>query len=180
MDKALINLASSTINTATINQRNVTNNQKIIMNFIKFQRSPLGALPGFNRLPVLHEEIERLLNFPLASNASGPWVPALDAYEEKDNYVVKVELPGVNKEDVRLSLEKGTLTITGERKSETSSKDGELYHSERFYGRFQRTVNLPESLAADKVKAGYKDGVLTVTLPKSEEAKPKQIDIALS
>jgi len=150
------------------------------MNFIKFQRSPLSALPGFSRLPGLQDELERFLNTPLSSKLSGAWVPALDAYEEKDNYVVKVELPGVNKEDVQLSLEKGTLTIAGERKSETNSENGDLYHSERFYGRFQRTVNLPESLAADKVKASYKDGVLTVTLPKSEEAKPKQIDIALS
>ena len=150
------------------------------MNLIKFQRSPLSGLPGFNRLPDLQDELERFLSTPLASTFSGSWVPALDAYEEKDAYVVKVELPGVNKDDVRLSLEKGTLTITGERKSEAKTENSDLYHSERFYGRFQRTVNLPESLAADKVKASYKDGVLTVTLPKSEEAKPKQIDIALS
>jgi HSP20 family protein len=91
-----------------------------------------------------------------------------------------VELPGVNKEEVKLSMEKGTLTISGERKSDFSKENGELYHSERFYGRFQRTINLPESLDANQVKASYKDGVLTVTLPKSEEAKPKQIDIALS
>ena len=150
------------------------------MSLIKFQRSPLSAWSGFSRLPEFQEELERLFSFPSASNASVPWVPAVDVYEQKDNYVVKVDLAGVNKEDVSLSLEKGTLTITGERKGESKTETGELYHSERFYGRFQRTINLPEALAADKVKAGYKDGVLTVTLPKSEEAKPKQIDITLS
>jgi HSP20 family protein len=108
------------------------------------------------------------------------WQPALDVYEEKDNYVVKVELPGVNKEDVKLSLEQGTLTITGERKAETNPETTEVHLSERFYGRFQRSLNLPETLAVDQVKAQYKDGVLTVTLPKSEAAKPRQIDIALN
>ncbi len=150
------------------------------MSLIKFQRSPLSAWSGFSRIPEVQEELERIFNFPHPSNAPVPWVPALDVYEEKDSYVVKVELAGVNKEDVSLSLEKGTLTITGERKAEAKKGTAELYHSERFYGRFQRTINLPEALAADQVKAQYKDGVLTVTLPKSEEAKPKQIDITLS
>ncbi len=144
------------------------------MNLIQLQRSPL------NRLSSFHNELERFLNFPLASGAPAPWAPALEVCEEKDNYLVRVELPGVNKEDVKLSLEAGTLTISGERKNEAKSEDAEVYHSERFYGRFQRVVNLPETIAASKVKAAYKDGVLTVTLPKSEEAKPKQIDIALN
>ncbi len=151
------------------------------MNLIKLQRSPLNAWSGLNRLSNFHDEIERLFSLPLAAGgAAVPWVPALEVYEQKDDYVVKVELPGVNKEDVKLSLEAGTLTITGERKNETKPETAEVYHSERFYGRFQRTVNLPETVAANQVTAGYKDGVLTVTLPKSEEAKPKQIDITLN
>ena len=144
------------------------------MNLIKLQRSPL------NRLSSFHNELERLFTFPLADGSTAPWAPALEVSEEKDSYVVKVELPGVNKEDVKLSLEAGTLTIVGERKNEAKSETAQVYHSERFYGRFQRTVNLPETIATSQVKAGYKDGVLTVTLPKSEEAKPKQIDIALN
>lgn len=151
------------------------------MNLIKFQRSPLNAWSGVGRLQDLQDEVERLFNFPsFTANASVPWVPALDVLEEKDNYVVQVELPGINKEDVKLSLEQGTLTITGERKAETKNETATAYHLERFQGRFQRTINLPESIAADKVKAQYKDGVLTVTLPKREEAKPRQIDIALN
>ena len=150
------------------------------MNLIKLQRSPLNAWSGLNRLSNFHEEIERLLNFPQADGTTVPWVPALEVSQEKDNYIVKLELPGVNKEDVKLSLEQGTLTITGERKAETKSETSEVFHSERFYGRFQRSVNLPESVDAKQVKAQYKDGVLTVTLPKSEESKPKQIDITLN
>ena len=141
------------------------------MNLITLQRSPLNRLSNF------HNELERLFNFPQANGAPAPWTPALEVSEEKDNYVVKLELPGVNKEDVKLSLEAGTLTMVGERKNEAKSETAQVYHSERFYGRFQRTVNLPETIAANQVKAGYKDGVLTVTLPKSEEAKPKQITV---
>jgi HSP20 family protein len=151
------------------------------MNLIKFQRSPLNAWSGVGRLPELQDELERLFTFPLlAANGTAPWVPALDVYEEKDNYVVQVELPGVNKEDVKLSLEQGTLTITGERKREAKPEGTQAYHCERFQGRFQRTINLPETIAADKVTAQYKDGVLTVTLPKHEAAKPRQIDIKLN
>jgi HSP20 family protein len=151
------------------------------MNLIKFQRSPLNAWSGTGRLPELQDELERLFTFPLlASNGTAPWVPALDVYEEKDNYVVEVELPGANKDDVKLSLEQGTLTITGERKREAKREGTEAYHCERFQGRFQRTINLPETIAADKVTAQYKDGVLTVTLPKHEAAKPRQIDIKLN
>jgi HSP20 family protein len=155
------------------------------MNLIKLQRSPLNAWSGLNLRSNFQEELERLFNFPLggatlADGATVPWVPALEVYEEKDGYVVTVELPGVNKEDVKLSLEQGTLTIAGERKNETKAETATVYHSERFYGRFQRTVNLPETVATSQVKAAYKDGVLTVTLPKSEEAKPKQINITLN
>ena len=151
------------------------------MNLIKFQQTPLNAWSGVGRLQDLQDEFERLFHLPtLTASASVPWVPALDVLEEKDSYVVHVELPGINKEDVKLSLEQGALTITGERKRETKNETVEAYHLERFQGRFQRTIRLPESIAADQVKAQYKDGVLTVTLPKREEAKPRQIDIALN
>ena len=151
------------------------------MNLIKLYRSPVNACSGVSRTPDLQQEIERLFNFPLlTADASAPWVPALDVYEEKDSYVVQVELAGVAKEDVKISLEQGTLTIAGERKREVQNAEAEVYHTERFQGRFQRTINLPETIAADKVTAQYKDGVLTVTLPKHEAAKPRQIDIAVN
>jgi HSP20 family protein len=130
------------------------------------------------RLTDLRDEIERLFESPLsrATEFLG-WAPAFDVYEEKDNYVVKAELPGLKKEDINVSLHDGDLVISGERKHDTKSEGTEVYRAERFFGKFQRTVSLPPAAAANNVKAEYKDGILTVTLPKSEEAKPRQIQV---
>jgi len=154
------------------------------MNLIRYQRPDL-AWPTFGRLSSLRDELDRLFESPFAglTNASqllSGWTPALDVYEDKENFIVKAELPGMKNEDIDVSLHDGSLSISGERKSETKHKDAEVYRAERFFGRFQRTVTLPAPVAADKVKAQYKDGVLTVTLPKTEEAKPKQIDVSVS
>lgn len=140
---------------------------------------------GLGRLSSLRDEIDRLFEAPLAEFARqhqvfGGWSPALDVYEQKDNVVVRAELPGMKKEDIAVSLHEKTLSISGERKHEASHKEAEMYRSERFFGRFQRTVTLPMLVAADKIKAQYKDGVLTITLPKAEEAKPKHIDVNVS
>jgi len=105
------------------------------------------------------------------------WMPALDVYEDKDNVVLKAEMPGMRKEDIDISLHEGVVTISGERKEETKKEGSDVYRSERFFGRFQRSFALPTSVNAEKVAASYKDGILTVTLPKAEEAKPKQIPI---
>jgi len=154
------------------------------MNLIRYQRPDL-AWPTFGRLSSLRDELDRLFESPFAglTNASqllSGWTPALDVYEDKENFIVKAELPEMKNEDIDVSLHDGSLSISGERKSETKHKDAEVYRAERFFGRFQRTVTLPAPVAADKVKAQYKDGVLTVTLPKTEEAKPKQIDVSVS
>jgi HSP20 family protein len=100
----------------------------------------------------------------------------VDLYDEKDNFVVKAELPGLRKEDIDISYQDGAITISGERKEEKREGSNPA-RTERFYGRFQRTVSLPKQVDAGKIKAAYKDGVLTVNLPKSEEAKPKQIEV---
>ena len=101
-------------------------------------------------------------------------------HEDNDNVYVRVELPGMKKEDIDLSLHEGSLSISGERKLEEKHQEGEMYRAERFFGRFQRTVALPTPVQNEKVKAQYKDGLLTVTLPKAEEAKPKHIDVNVS
>lgn len=155
------------------------------MNIIKWQRPTLATWPTFGRLSELRNEIDRLFESPFGELAGtsqllSGWTPALDVYEEKDNYVLKAELPGMKKEDIEVSFHDGSLSLSGERKSETKHEDAEVYRAERFFGRFQRTVSLPAAVAADKIKAAYKDGVLTVTLPKTEEAKPKQIDVSIS
>ncbi|MGH7953920.1 MAG: Hsp20/alpha crystallin family protein [Limisphaerales bacterium] len=154
------------------------------MNLTKWQRPEL-AWPGFGRLTSLRDELDRLFESPLTELARTSalltgWTPALDVHEEKDNFIVQAELPGLKREDIDVSLHDGVLTISGERKMEKKHEDAEIYRTERFYGKFQRTVSLPTSVAADKVKAEYKEGVLTITLPKTEEAKPKHIDVSVS
>ena len=140
-----------------------------------------GLTPG-TELNRLRREIDRLFEEPFGFLSRGTsffegWTPAVDIYEDKDKYTIKAELPGMNKEDIEVSLDGDTLTISGERKQEEEKKEKEGYRSERFFGRFQRSVTLPAAVQADKLEATYKDGVLTVTAPKSEEAKPKQIPV---
>ncbi len=151
----------------------------------RWQRPELATWPGFGRLTDLRDEIDRLFEAPLAELARGSqllsgWTPALDLFEDKDNLYARVELPGMKREDIDLSLHEGSLSISGERKGEEKFKGAEVYRAERFCGRFQRTVSLPTPVAAEKVKAHYSDGILTVTLPKAEEAKPKHIDVNVS
>jgi HSP20 family protein len=106
------------------------------------------------------------------------WSPALDLYQNNDNVVAVIELPGMRKEDIEISLHDGTLTISGERKSE-SSNDEKAERTERYVGKFRRSITLPTRVNANKVRATYRDGILTVTLPKAEEAKPKQIQVTI-
>ena len=155
------------------------------MNIIKWQRPSVAAWPNFGRLSDLRDEIDRLFDSPLSeltrtSQLLSGYTPALDVYEEKENFVVKAELPGMKKEEIEVSFHDGSLSISGERKSESKHEEAEVYRAERFFGRFQRTVTLPAPVAVDKVKAAYKDGVLTITLPKTEEAKPKHIDVSIN
>ena len=152
---------------------------------LRWQRPGLGTWTGFGQLTDLRDEIDRLFETPLAELSRGSqllsgWTPAVDLYEDKDNVYVKAELPGMKKEEIEVTLHDGTLSISGERKVENKVKNSEVYRAERFFGRFQRTVTLPVPVAVDKVKAQYKDGVLTITLPKAEEAKPKHIDVNVS
>jgi len=138
----------------------------------------ISTWPTLGRLTDLRDEIDRLFEAPLARTSEFlGWAPAFDVHEEKDNFVVKAELPGMKKEDISVSLQDGSLIISGERKSETKSEGAEVYRAERYVGKFQRSVTLPTPVTAGKVTAEYKDGILTVTLPKSEEAKPKQIEV---
>jgi HSP20 family protein len=152
---------------------------------MRWQRPQFATWTGFGRLNDLRDEIDLLFGAPLAeltrtSQLLNGWTPALDMHEDKDNLYARVELPGMKKEEISLTLHDGSLSISGERKSEDQFKDAEVYRAERFVGRFQRTVSLPTPVAAANVKAQYKDGILSVTLPKAEEAKPKQIDVNVS
>ena len=111
------------------------------------------------------------------SLASSYWTPAVDIVEQANEYIVKMELPGVNKDEVVVSLESNILTIKGEKKQENEEKDQHSYRIERSYGSFQRSFTLPTTVKSDKIDAVYRDGVLTISLPKAEESKPKQIEV---
>ena len=152
---------------------------------IRWHRPELTAWPHFGRLTDLRDEIDRLFEAPMAelartSQLLSGWTPALDMFEDKDNVFVRIEVPGMKKEEIEVSLHDGNLSISGERKYEEKKEETEVYRAERFFGRFQRTISLPTLVQGDKVKAQYKDGILTVTLPKAEEAKPKHIDVNIN
>jgi HSP20 family protein len=109
--------------------------------------------------------------------SEGFWAPTLDIEEDKDNFMVNVELPGMKKEDIKISLSGETLTISGERRYESEEKGKTYFRLERAYGKFQRTLNLPAEVDANRTKASYQNGILTLTMPKSERAKAKEIAI---
>jgi len=108
------------------------------------------------------------------------WAPLVDIAEDDKEYLVKVELPEVQKNDVKVTVESGTLTISGERKAEKEEKGRKFHRVERYYGRFTRSFTVPDDAQADNVKADFKDGILRVHLAKSEKARPKQIEVTLS
>ena len=139
------------------------------MKLVTYQR------PGFCGLVNLNDELDRLFETPLQA-----WAPKLDVHEDKEKFTVNLELPGLKREEISVQLEDGSLVIAGERKVETVSEDTEVHHRERYYGKFSRSLALPTAVTADQVKAAYKDGILTVTLPKAEAAKPKQIDVSVN
>jgi len=142
------------------------------MALLRYSFPSLSQWSGFDRLASLQDEVNRYFEAP----ATG-WVPALDLYDEKESFVAIVELPGMKREDIHLTLHDGTLTVSGERSYENGEQEGKTFRRERSFGKFERTVGLPSLVDSSKVTASYKDGVLTVTLPKAEEAKPRQIAV---
>ena len=156
------------------------------MSLIRYQTPGSVRWSSLDRWANLRDDLDTLLDLPFLAGGAREqqlftgWTPALDLYQNNDNVVATVELPGMRKEDIEISLQDGTLTISGERKSETGTNGGNATRTERSTGKFRRTITLPTLVDANKVSAGYKDGILTVTLPKAEEAKPKQIQINVS
>lgn len=142
------------------------------MKLMQYTRPGL-AWPTFGRLASLQDELNQLFESPLQA-----WAPALDVHEDKEGYTIRAELPGMKREEIEVSIQEGTLVISGERKTEPVKEDTEVHRQERYFGKFSRALTLPTAVAADKVKASYKDGILTVVVPKAEEAKPKQITVS--
>jgi len=108
------------------------------------------------------------------------WAPLVDIVEEEKEYLIKAELPEVKREDVKVSVEEGVLTVSGERKFEKEEKGKKYHRVERAYGRYARSFTLPDDADPSKVTAEFKDGVLRVHLPKSEKAKPKSVEIKVA
>ncbi len=105
------------------------------------------------------------------------WMPLTDIYEDKDKYSFKLDLPGIKKEDVKISFVDGKLSISGERSQESEHKDSKCHRIERSFGKYYRSFNLPEHVQSEKINAEFKDGQLTISVPKPEEVKPKEIEI---
>jgi HSP20 family protein len=140
----------------------------------------------FRDLVTTQDNFNRLFNetfrglFGESEPSTRAWAPAVDIYENDQNLVLKAELPGFDPKDVEVRVEDGTLYLKGERKFESDVKKENYHRIERSYGSFTRTFSLPSSINSENVSAEYKDGVLTLTMPKKEEAKPKTIKIQVS
>lgn len=139
-------------------------------------------LAAFRDLEKMQDEMTNLFDFTLRPGRqediiARDWSPSLDVSESKDSLVVKADIPGMNKEDIHVSVQKDTLVIKGEKKQEKEVKEENFIRTERAYGSFYRAITLPETVDAANVKANYKNGVLELTLPKKEEAKPKEIKV---
>jgi HSP20 family protein len=140
----------------------------------------------FSEMVSLRDAVNRLFEdsfirpgaWPLPFDDNGLGVPA-DLIETKDNVIVKLSAPGVKPEEIDISVTGDTLTVKGETKSEERFEEGNYIRKELRYGSFQRTFSLPASVTSDKAKAEFENGVLTLTLPKAEEAKPKSIKVAM-
>lgn len=152
------------------------------------RRGRQGQVPSLStssELSRIRNEINRIFETPFNLLASGAsffegWEPTLDLYEDKDKITIRAELPGMKREDIEVSLHGSTLVLSGERRHEEENKERENYRSERYFGRFQRTITLPQPVDPNRIQANYRDGVLTITLPKPEEAKPRQIEVNAS
>jgi len=145
---------------------------------------PFGALMEREPFRDIQSEVNRLfdsfLGRPTATatgTGSRVWMPVVDMYETNDDLVLNFEIPGVREKDISLSITGDLLTVRGERQFRQELKDDHTYHIERAYGKFERTVQLPMPVQAGRVTATFRDGVLEVKLPKTEEVRPKEIKI---
>jgi HSP20 family protein len=134
----------------------------------------LSHFDPFTNLRMFDEAFHRFLSEPQGNR---PWSPAVDVYETENELVLKADLPEVELEDIDVRVENQTLTISGERKFEKRDTDKGYHRIERSYGTFQRSFAVPNTFDTEKINAGFKNGVLSVTLPKKEAAKPRQIKV---
>jgi HSP20 family protein len=136
----------------------------------------------FRELRAMQDQMNRLLDLawnrePGEELRESVWQPPVDIYEDAELVVIKAELPGIDQKDIEVRIENNTLTLRGERKHDQEIQKENFHRVERFYGTFQRSFSLPQGVDQEKVKAACDNGVLTITLPKKEDTKPKQISV---
>lgn len=136
------------------------------------------------RLPSLRESMDKLFEdffghtgFP--SLKEGHWLPSIDIHETKKDVVVTMDAPSIDPKEISISIVENRLVIRGEKKKDEELLEEDLFRSERYYGSFQRTIQLPVEIIANKAKATYKDGVLRVVIPRSQKVEPKEIKIEI-
>ena len=144
---------------------------------------PFKELTPFRGFETMRRDMDRLWDSFLEgglqrrTGEAEEWFPFLDVAETKNELVVKAEVPGMDPKDIDVSLSDGVLTIKGEKRQAKEEKEADYHLVERSYGAFTRSVQLPKEVKGDKISASYKNGILKITLPKSEEAKKKEIKI---
>jgi HSP20 family protein len=153
----------------------------------KAEERRLRLLGPFGIAEELREEMSRLWGQrplltprPLAHLAEGEWMPRVDVYQKNASLMVKAELPGMTKEDIKVEMDDGDLVISGERKSESEVREEDYYRVERAYGSFYRRLQIPFEVKIEQIKANYKDGVLEIEIPKPAQATPPAKRIAVS
>lgn len=138
----------------------------------------------FREMEDLFGRYSRALNLPRRGSqevlSSGDWAPRVDISETDKEFSIKAEIPEVKKEDVKVSVDNGVLSLRGERKQEKEDKNKKFHRVERFYGSFTRSFTLPENVDETKIAASFKDGMLNLQIPKTEASKPKTIDVKIS
>ena len=137
----------------------------------------------FREMENMFDRYTKVLKWPRGGSremmTTDDWAPRVDIAETDKEFIINAEIPDVKKEDVKVMVDNGTLTISGERKQEKEEKGKKFHRVERFYGSFSRSFTLPNNVDESKIEASFKDGMLNLTVPKTEETKPKAIDVKI-
>jgi HSP20 family protein len=148
------------------------------MSILITSRRPLDPFTNLRRLNSALDEA--FGSWPAEENLpASSWFPACDVFEDKDAVKLLAELPGVRPEDVKLSVENNLLTIQGEKQHQSGDRGGRVHSFERSYGRFERSFALPSTIDPDRISASFEHGILTVTIPKAERARPREIPVSV-
>ena len=153
--------------------------EEIIMAIVRW--NPMWDMMSMEReFNKVFNSLERKFGFGDSDNEefeNAIWMPMTDILEDDNKYYLNIDLPGIKKEDVKINYSNGQLSINGDRKQETIEKNAKFHRSERSYGKYYRSFTLPQKIKENEIDAEFKDGQLKISIPKSEEAKPKQLEI---